>query len=130
MQSGLFGKTSTAIPVIHNVGKIACAELFAWDEELASALVAEHYESLFVAGIIGHRMADDLEKKSIVFAKLLGNITRIILLKARITADAVSAVAVVFLEEIEFRVLEVIRTVFKACCFQRGINDITKSVVA
>ena len=130
MQSGLFGKISTAIPVIHYVGKIACAELFAWDEELASTLVAEHYEGFFVAGFIGHRMADDLEKKSIVFAELLGNITRIILLKARITADAVSAVAVFFIDEIGFLVLKISRAVFKPRLFKRGIDNVIKSVVA
>ena len=119
----------TAIPVVHNVGKVARAELFAGDEELASAIVAEHYESLFVAGSIGHRMADDLEKKGIVFAKLLGHVARVILLEAGITADAVTAVAVFFIYEIEFRVLEVIRTVFKACFFQHGIDNGIESVV-
>ena len=123
-------KILTAIPVIHNVGKVACAELFAGDEELASAFVAKHYESLFVAGSIGHRMADDLEKKGIVFAKLLGHVARVILLEARVTADAVTAAAVFFIYEIEFRVLEIIRTVFKACFFQRGIDDGIESVVA
>ena len=129
MQSGLFGKISTAIPVIHNVGKIACAELFAWDKELASSLVTEHYESFLLAGFIGHRMADDLEKKSIVFAKFLGNITRVVLLKARITADAVSAVAVFFIDEIGFLVLKISRAVFKPRLFKSGIDNVGEFIV-
>ena len=129
MQSGLFGKTSTAIPVIHNVGKIAGAELFSGNKELTSTLVAEHYEILFLTRGVGHCVADDLEQKCVIFAEIFAYITRIVLLKAGITADAVSAVAVFFIDEIGFLVLKISRAVFKPRLFKRGINNVGEFIV-
>ncbi len=121
---------STAIPVIHNVGKVAGAKLFAGDEELTSAFVAEHYESFFFTGIIGHRVADDLKEKCVIFAEVFAYVARIVLLEAGITADAVTSVAVFFINEIEFLVFKIVRAVFKSRLFERGINNFLKTVIA
>ena len=48
-------------------------------------------------------MADDLKKKGIVFVKIFVYVARVVLREAGITADAVSAVAVFLVDEIEFQ---------------------------